>query len=227
MRDRVVLITGAAGGLGSALAEEFARRGADLLLVDTNLAGLESLSDHLVEEGLPVPGICDLDLATAGAHEFQELLGILESEYGSLDVFVHCAAEFEGLRPLQHTDQAHWENAFKVNVMAAWNVTSVCAGLLQRAGQGAVVLVLDDPGISTSAYWGAYGVSKAALASLGQIMKEELEGSGIAVIQVTPKPMRTALRAKAYLAEDPDILADPREEAAKIAKLVSESFSEA
>lgn len=225
MRNQVVMITGAAGGLGSALAEDFARRGADLLLVDTDLAGLASLSDHLVAEGLPEPGICELDLATAGACEFRELAGILESEYGSLDVFVHCAAEFEGLRPLEHTEQAHWENAFKVNVMAAWNVTSACAGLLRQAGQGAVVLVGDDPEVSASAYWGAYGVSKAALASLGQIMKEELEGTGIAVTQVTPKPMRTALRAKAYLAEDPDTLADPREEAAKIARLVSQLFS--
>lgn len=226
MNKRIVLITGAAGGLGSALAEEFARSGADLLLVDTNLKGLEALSDQLVEIGLPEPGICELDLAKAGASEFAELAAILERAYGALDVFVHCAAEFEGLRPLEHTEEQQWEIAFRVNAMAAWRVTFACAGLLKRSVRGAVVLVHDDPGISAAAYWGAYGVSKAALTSLGQIMKEELEGAGIAVLHVTPKPMRTALRAKAYLAEDPGTLAEPREEAAKIARLVNQSYSE-
>ena len=225
MQDLIVLITGAAGGLGSALARECAIAGAKLLLLDRNLAGLERLSAKLLAEGLPEPGICSMDLAESGPEEYGHLQHILSDEFGGLDIFIHCAASFEGLWPLDHVEMRHWDSCLRVNLLAAWQIASHCRPLLGQHRRGRVVLIHDDDKVSTTAYWGPYGVSKAALRSLGNIMTEEMEGSGIRVLQFTPKPMRTELRARAFLAEDPQLLTDPPDEAAGIVQCIRKSLA--
>lgn len=216
MHQSRVLITGAAGGLGSALAVQLSRAGANLLLLDKNSRGLDALSDELLSMGLPEPGVCPLDLSSSGAAEFEELVAILESEYGGLDTVVHCAASFPGLQPVDQISGEQWFECMQVNVNSVWLLTVVCLPLLKQSGQGQVVLVHESEKTCKSAYRGAYGVSKAALGSLGQILAEEFEGMPLQVINFQPGPMRTGLRASAYLSEDPTRLDDPAIAASQI-----------
>lgn len=73
MNGKKVLISGACGGLGSALAEQMAHRGANLLLIDRDSRALDRLSKAIQEAGSAEPGVCPLDLAVAGGAACQQL----------------------------------------------------------------------------------------------------------------------------------------------------------
>lgn len=220
MGDASVLITGAAGGLGSALARLLARRGVSLLLVDRDSRGLDRLSDEISAAGLQEPGVCPLDLAVVGPDTFAEVAMILEREFGGLDHLVHCAAHFRGLAPLDQIDPAEWITSVQVNLNAVWALTTACTPLLRRGTGASVTIVLDEEARSESAYWGAYGVTKAALRAYARILREEVEAMGIRVLTAEPGPMRTGLRAAAYLAENPAILPEPAEVAGAIVERI-------
>ncbi len=70
--------------------------------------------------------------------------------------------------------------------------------------------------VTGSAYLGAYGASKAALNRLGRVLEEELQSTAVEVLNHCPGPMRTALRARAYLAEHPQSIQDPAQTASQI-----------
>lgn len=220
IHGQAILITGAAGGLGSALALGLSRLGANLLLLDKDSHGLDRISERMIAEGFDEPGTCAMDLANAGPAQFDDLAAILENEYAGLDHLVHCAAAFEGLSPLDQVSAADWLSAVQVNLNAPWLLTTSVLPLLRRSRDASVTFVLDDPGKSSSAFWGAYGVSKAAARSLAEILAEELEDSGIRVNAVNPGPMRTPLRARAYLAENPASQAEPGIAANRIIQLI-------
>ncbi len=220
-----VLITGATGGLGSALAIQLAHMDADLLLLDKASKDLDALSDEICAQHRAEPGVCTLDLAKSGPAEHQNLFNILQEEYGGLDAIIHCAAAFQGLQPIEQVSAEQWHECMQVNVNAAWLLTTTCLPLLKASDRGRVVFVQDDIKISTSAYWGAYGVSKAALRSLGQMLEEEFEGTGMKVLNFEPGPLRTQLRARAYLAEKPELLRDPVEAARCLINELFSSFS--
>jgi len=226
MKEKRVLITGAAGGLGRSLALEYAGRGANLFLLDKDSNGLDSVSDQVRDLGYREPGICPLDLTIASEAEYEQIGLILESEFAGLDVLIHCAAEFKGLRPLDQQSAIQWQHCMQVNVNAAWHLTMTCLPHLRQSAQGRVVFILEDPAKTRTAYWGAYGVSKAALASLSRILSQELENTNVKVIEYSPPPLRTPLRAQAYLSENPRILMDPNEAAETLAGLIDSSTLE-
>ena len=224
MDQQKILIIGAAGGLGAALASQLADKGADLLLVDKKSRELDALSDHICSKGLSEPGICIIDLASAGNTEYESLADIMETQYGGLDVVFHCAAAFAGLQPMDQISAFQWQECMQVNVNSAWLATINLLPLLKAARAGRVVFILEDEQVSGSAYWGAYGVSKAALLGFSKILQQELDGTTVDVLSFSPGPMRTGLRAKAYLAEDPNTVQDPAIAAKKLIEQLENSI---
>lgn len=217
---RNILITGAAGGLGSALSLTCAARGAQTLLLDKDLGGLERVCDSIETAGGLAPGYCQIDLASASPDVCRQLIADFVDEYGQLHGLAHCAAQFDGLQPLDQVPGNAWLSQIQVNLNAAWLLSVSCLPSLRLGGAGTIVFVLDDEARSRSAYWGAYGVSKAAVRALAEIFAEELEACGCQVFGVDPGPMRTPLRARAFMAEHPDTQPPPDPAAHHLADLL-------
>jgi NAD(P)-dependent dehydrogenase (short-subunit alcohol dehydrogenase family) len=216
-----ILITGAAGGLGSALAMACASRGAQLMLLDRNLRGLEELCDKVEQSGAPAPGFCQLDLVKADPDSMADLVAEMVGAYGGIDGLAHCAARFQGLQPMDQVGGDTWLSVLQVNLNAAWLVTMSCLPSLRKSG-GTIVFPLDEPAAAGPAYWGPYGVSHSALRTMAQTLAEELEPSSCKVYGVYPGPMRTALRATAFHAEDPSSVPSPSVAAEQIAAAMLE-----
>lgn len=221
MKKPVFLISGAAGGLGGALALAAAQLRAELLLLDRDSAGLDRVSDAISAQGWSPPGLCPLDLAVAGPDAYEQLVGIAREEFGGLNHLIHCAAHFSSLTPLDQVAPEEWMKAIQVNVNAAWALTVACLPSLREAETASITFVGDDPSRSQSAFWGPYGVSKAAVRSLADILSEELESTSVKVRLFEPGPMRTAMRAKAYLAEDPVTQPEAAEAAATLLEMIT------
>jgi NAD(P)-dependent dehydrogenase (short-subunit alcohol dehydrogenase family) len=164
-------------------------------------------------EALPEPLNYPLDLAGATPEDFATLAARIDAQVGRLDGVLHCAADFDGLTPLEHTDPVVFARALHVDVTARWWLTQACLPLLRRAPDAGVVFVLDDAPASP-AYRGGYGVAQHAQAGLVAMLAAELASSSVRVSGLRPGPMRTPLRAKAYvedgdgLARDPAVYAD-------------------
>ncbi|WP_368561885.1 SDR family NAD(P)-dependent oxidoreductase [Pseudoxanthomonas sp. UTMC 1351] len=201
--NRVVLISGAHGGLGAAAARACAQAGATVVLLGRKVPKLNRVYDALAQVGSE-PLIYPLDMEGASPDDYAELANRLHLELGRLDGLLHCAAEFRGLTPLEHTDPAAFARAIHVNLTAPYWLSQACLPLLKQSTDAALVFTLDDSARVSQAYWGGYGVAQHGLAALMGMLHAELANSPVRVSALQPGPMRTPLRARAY-ADDQDI----------------------
>ena len=226
LSGKSILITGAAGGLGSAIAWQCAESGADLVLLDKNRRGLVELSDKITEKGLTPPGLYPLNLAAAGVEEFGELLETISSEFEGLDALIHCALDFDSLQPFEQVQPQDWLQSMQVNVNAPWLLSCALLPLLKQSEGGRLFFLLDDLDVVTDAYWGAYGTAKAALAGMIRQFDATLSHTSVSVRGIIPGPMRTDFRAKVYHAENPMEQPEPAIAAAKILAMLAGNFSD-
>ena len=222
LSGKTILITGAAGGLGSALALQCVDMDADLVLLDKNRRGLVELSDRIADQGLTSPGLYPMDIAGAGVDEFNDLATTIQTEFGGLYAMIHCALDFNGLQPFDQVEPAGWLHSMQVNVNAPWLLSCACLPLLKQAGSGRLFFLLDDLETVTDAYWGAYGTGKAALTGMVRQFDATLSNTAVIVRGIIPGPMRTGCRAKVYHAENPLEQPEPEIAAAKITDMLAE-----
>ena len=226
LSGKTILITGAAGGLGTALALLCADVGAQLVLLDKNRRGLVKLSDRMTDSGLAAPGLYPMDLAGAGVDDFSNLATTIQTEFGSLHAVIHCALDFNGLQPLEQIEPAEWLQSMQINVNAPWLLTCACLPLLKQAKNGRLFFMLDNLEIVTDAYWGAYGTGKAALAGMVRQFDAALSNTEISVRGIIPGAMRTGFRAKVFHAENPQDQPLPAVAAANILAMLSADISD-
>ena len=222
LKNRVILVTGAAGGLGRAAALACARAGATVLLAGRKRRALEKVYDEIARlPGVPQPVIQLVDLLGATPADYEKFAETIANELGGLDGVVHAAARFDGLTPIAMHKQREWVEALHVNLSAPFLLTQACMPLLQERADSAVVFVLDDPERMGRAHWGAYGVAKAGLERFASILHQETEGSSLRVHALLPAPMRTALRRMAWFGEDAEAVAPPDAAAEAVVYLLS------
>ena len=207
---RVILITGAGGGLGRALALECARAGASVILSGRNGAKLDRVYDEVEKMGGPRPAIALLDLAAATAADYDLLAKTIGDEFGRLDGLIHAAALLGDRTPLEQYDVPTWCRVLHVNLTAPFILTQVLLANLRQSTDASVIFVSSGVVTNQRPYWGAYAVAKTGLESVRSMLSQELEGeANIRVNSVNPGRMRTAMRAAAYPAEDPSTVPAP------------------
>ena len=210
LAGRVILITGAGSGLGKALALECARVGASVILCGRTLAKLERVYDEIESLGKPRPAIAALDLAAATAVDYDNLAKTIGSEFGKLDGLVHAAALLGDRTPLEQYDVPTWGRVLHVNLTAPFILTQVLLPQLRMSADASVIFVSSGVVKNQRPFWGAYAVAKSGLESVRSMWSQELEGEpNIRVNSVNPGRMRTAMRAAAYPAEDPNTVPAP------------------
>jgi len=208
--NRILLVTGAAGGIGRTMAKAFAQEGATLVLLDKNLRGLESLYDEIEAAGGPQPALYPLDLLGATPNDYDELASRIEENFGCLHGILHNAAYVGFLSRIDDFDIELWYRAMQINLNAPFLMTQSCLPLLRKADDAAVLFTSDSVGRKGRAYWGAYAASKAGVEALMEVLADELSGSSrIRVNTIDPGPTRTSLRANAYPGEDPSTVKGP------------------
>lgn len=215
LADRVVLVAGAGGGLGSAAAVACARAGATVVLLGRKPRRLDRVYD-LVKAAGPEPLMYPLDLEGAGPDDYAELAMRLQGELGRLDGLLSCAADFHGLTPFELTDPAAFARALHVTLTAPAWLAQACLPLLKQRDDAAIVLCMDDLSTVGQAYWGGYGVAQHALRGLLATLHGELAQGPVRISGLQPGPMRTALRARAW-SLDEDASAQSPERAAEAA----------
>ncbi len=202
LKNTNILISGAAGDLGSHLAEDCAACGATTILMDKNAKKLEQVFDRIVAANNPEPIICPIDLLVAQPAIYTDLYNQLTEQFGTLRGLIHCAALFDVPSPVIDIEAQTWQQQIHVNLTAAYLLTNQLLPLLQQTGNSRIIFTSDSVARSGAAYWGAYGVAKAGLEQFAQILAEELDSAGrVRVNTVIPGPINSHLRHTAFPAE--------------------------
>jgi len=203
LQERVILLTGAANGIGRALADALSGHGATVVLLDKDVHGLELAYDEIVAAGHPEPALYPMDLSGAGPDDYTDMASILDREYGRLDGLIHNAAELGALVPVSNIETDLWFKTLQTDLNAPCLLTMACLGLLRASQDASIIFTSDAVGRHGKAYWGAYGIAKAGLECFMQILADELETSTpVRANSIDPGPVLTGLRRIAYPAEN-------------------------
>lgn len=226
LAGRVVLVAGAQGGLGRAASLAAARAGATVVLLGHRVPKLNRTYDAIAAAGgLAEPVNYPLDLAGAAPEDFADLAARIGAQLGRLDGLLHCAADFAGPSPLEHSDPRAFARALQVGVTARAWLTLACLPLLRDAPAGQVVFAVDGAA-EGRAFRGGYGVAQAAQQALVPMLAAEAAGSRVGFHRFDPGPLRTPLRARAVV-EDGDLGArDPEAAAREMVALLSAPAAE-
>ena len=210
LKERIILVTGAGTGIGAAVAKSCARYGATVILLDKVIRNLEQVYDAIESASAVQPAIYPMNLEGASEKDYLDLATTIEKEFGRLDGLLHNAAMLGALIPIAHFESELWYKILQVNLNGPFLMTRSCLNLLQQSNDASVLFSSDSAGRQGKAYWGAYGISKAASENLMQVLADEMEANtSVRVNSFDPGPVATAFRSLAYPGENPEQLAKP------------------
>lgn len=214
---RGVVITGAAGALGRAVAARFARDGARLALIDRELAPLQAAFGGM--GGTPPPLLHAADVTSPDA--MAQAAGVILGALGQVDVLVHVAGGFEMGEPVHALSRAAWQRMMDLN---AWSLVAVTGPFLPpmlARGSGRVVAVSARSAAAGVAGMSAYCASKSALQRLVESLSQEVRGAGVHVNSVAPSVLDTPANRQAMPDADPSAWVSTAQAAEAIAFLAS------
>ncbi|MGL5430065.1 MAG: YciK family oxidoreductase [Vibrio sp.] len=209
LKEKVILVTGASDGIGKQAALSFAAHGATVILLGRNVAKLAQTYDAIEAAGYPTPVIMPLDMQGASKQNYLDMADSIADQFGRLDGVLHNAGLLGTLGPFEQISEACFDQVMQVNVKAQLLMTQALLPLLHQSSDARIVFTSSTVGHSGRAYWGSYAISKFATEGMMQILADELSETTIRVNAINPGGTRTAMRAKAYPAEDAEQLKTP------------------
>lgn len=193
LHGQVALVTGAAGGLGQAIALAFAGQGADLVLSDRDEEAAEAVAARCRDWGVRAGAIA-ADLGNPD--EADALGGRALAMFGRIDTLV-CNAGMQGpAGPLLAVSRSDWDRVFQVNLASAHALCEALLPHMATRGAGSVILMASIAALRGNRAIGLYGMSNAALAQLARNLAVEWGPQGVRANAIAPGLIRTPLAAE-------------------------------
>jgi NAD(P)-dependent dehydrogenase (short-subunit alcohol dehydrogenase family) len=211
LANQVVLITGANGGLGAKVTEEFLAAGA--LVVGTSQA--------IAETDFPHPRFFAIAADLTDVQAAQKLAHDVIGRFQKIDTLVHVMGGFAGGKPITETDDATWDRMLRLNLKSSINILRAVIPHMRQAARGSVIAIGSRNAVEPAANLSAYNASKAALLSLVQTAALENKDLGITANVILPATMNTDANRKADPGADPTKWVQPERVAALVAFLAS------
>lgn len=208
---KIVMVTGAADGIGRSVTIALAKHGATVIMLDKKSRHLEKLFDQIIERGYVEPVILPVDLMEITPESATELAQAVQGDFGKLDGLLHNAAELGSPSPLDQYDIDYWNQVMHTNLQAPYFLTRALLPLLKQDYATNVLFTTADVGRQPQAYWGAYAIAYAGLEAQMRIWAEELENiCNIKVNSIDPGPVRTGFRRRSHPGESQQSLIQPQ-----------------
>lgn len=198
LKDAVIAITGAAGGLGLAMAYRFGTAGAQLALIDLAEEGLNNVRDQLAEKGIDAQiyraDICDEVVV-------ETTFATIEADFGHLDVLVNNAGitrdalliKLEDGRITQKMSLDQWRAVIDTNLTGTFLCGREAAGLMARAGRGGCIVNISSVAAQGNIGQSNYSAAKAGVVAMAMGWAKELAQHGIRTAAVAPGFTRTPI----------------------------------
>jgi NAD(P)-dependent dehydrogenase (short-subunit alcohol dehydrogenase family) len=223
LEGKVALVTGASRGLGFAAAAHLAREGAHVIATARTTGGLEELDDVIRKAGSSAT-LVPLDIKDFDG--IDRLGAAIFERWKKLDIFIGNAGNLGKLSPLPHIEPKIWEDAMAVNLTANYRCIRSFDPLLRAAEHGRAVFITSGLAQKSTAYWGAYSVSKAGLEAMVRTYANEVATTTLRVNCFSPGATRTRMRSQAMPGEDPMSLPTPETVTAQIIDMCLPEFTD-
>ena len=193
LKDRVAIVTGAARGIGKAIALAFLREGAKVAIIDSDKERLEILKKEIEREkteGMSIP--CDITKSS----DVREMVDHVRRAFGRIDILVNNAGIIRR-GTIETVTEEDWDRVIEVNLKGTFNCCKAVAGIMKAQGYGKIVNVSSIAGKMgdiTSAP--GYGPSKAGVDALTKTLARQLASYGINVNAVSPHAIETEMSAQ-------------------------------
>ncbi len=217
---KVIIVTGAAGNVGSALAAHLAAKGARIAAVDMVKARLDSVVGGLAGEGHMA--LTDYDLLNPSAAE--ALVAHVVATAGRVDAVGTTVGGF-AMAKLADAGLDQWDLMFNLNVKTTWNIYQAAVPAIRRAGGGALVGIASAAGNRGSGEMAAYSATKSAVMRLTESLADELRVDGIRVNAVSPTTIDTPQNRAAMPGADASRWVKPAQIAEVMGFLLSDTAS--
>lgn len=199
MRDKVVMITGAAAGIGLACAEAFAKEGATTILVDINKP--EAQARKLMDEGYQVSAYgCDVSNTQA----VKEMVDWIVATYGRLDAALNNAGIQTPQRPMAEITDEEFDRTVAVDLKGVWNCMRYEIIQMLKQGGGAIVNTSSQGGVTGFPGQAAYIACKHAVIGLTRTAAIDYAAKGIRINAICPGAIRTPM-AEELIRRNPDL----------------------
>jgi 3-oxoacyl-[acyl-carrier protein] reductase len=189
LKNKTALVTGAAQGIGKAIAQRLAREGANVALADINRESAQSAVEELIADGLAAVA---LELDVSDPLQGEEAVKHVLERFSALDILVNNAGISKD-NLLIRTAEQDWDQIMKVNLKGAFNLTKSAARVMIKQRSGRIVNITSVIGLMGNAGQSAYAASKAGLIGLTKTAAKELAPRGITVNAVAPGYIQTAM----------------------------------
>jgi NAD(P)-dependent dehydrogenase (short-subunit alcohol dehydrogenase family) len=224
LAGRTAVVTGAAGGIGRAIAVSLARRGCHLAIADIDEIGMTGTAELMREYGVRVSRH---RLNVADRVAVAEFPDIVATEHGGVDVLVNNAGVAVGGTFEQVADE-DFEWLFEINFWGVVRMTRAFLPMLRVSGDARVVNLSSVYGLVAPPEQAAYAASKFAVRGFSEALRHELEGSGVGVSVVHPGGIATSIAEKARIPAgvSEDEIARRRERYRKLLRMPAEVAGE-
>ncbi|HEX6211396.1 MAG TPA: SDR family NAD(P)-dependent oxidoreductase [Methylomirabilota bacterium] len=197
---RVVIVTGAARGIGAVTAEAFGREGARVAALDIDGAGIDTLTAKLSAGGVETLGL-KTDATDASA--VRQAVDAVLARWARVDVVVNNAGGFAVMRSFEETDEAEWDAILRSNLTSAFLVCKAVLPVMKRQQTGRIVnlasVVARGGAVRVPAH---YAAAKAGVIALTRMLALEVADLGITVNAVAPGTTATDRVLAARTPED-------------------------
>ena len=192
LEGKTALITGAARGIGKALAVKFAQEGANIaftdLVIDEN--GKET-EKEIAAYGVKVKGYAS---NAADFTQTKEVVTEIHKEFGSIDILVNNAGITKDGLMMRMTEQ-QWDAVIAVNLKSAFNFINASLPIMMRQRSGSIINMASVVGMHGNAGQANYAASKAGLIALAKSIAQEVGSRGIRANAIAPGFIETAMTA--------------------------------
>lgn len=197
LEGKVALITGAARGIGNAIARKFAAEGAaiaftDLALNDEQMAGIQKAAEEIASLGTKCIGYAS---NAANFEETEKVVAKIKEDFGHIDILVNNAGITKDGLMLRMTE-AQWDAVLNVNLKSAFNFIHACCPIMLRQKGGSIINMSSVVGVHGNAGQCNYAASKAGMIALAKSIAQEMGPKGIRANAVAPGFIETAMTAQ-------------------------------
>lgn len=220
LENKVVLITGATGGMGSAVVREFVRTEAQLALTSQSPQKLERLVGEL---DLPAERAFTVVADVTNESQVEDLGRVILSQFGHVDVLLNTVGGWSGGDRVEETSVGDWDHMLSLNLRSAFLLSRMVIPYMQERGWGRIVHVGSKTGAEPRPKQVGYAVSKSGLITLTKVIAAELKGSGTTANVVLPSIIDTLATRAAMPKANTDKWVPPEQIAAMMRFLCSEA----